>query len=800
MDVCVYEAKQAPMTSLTSSPLAVNGNKSAPGEDTASANAPAQHHPQSPHANELTPLIPTTSQTSSDDQSSLLATSPSQLLVSPAYAAASPSSSPFSPFHGKNDAHGGNRSGFAASPRFASPRTGNLSELIRRASPRSITSPRRSNDDVVRGSLGADHLEHDRGNTGKEEPVRDDDADESFEEDDDDDDDDGDVGDGSENAKKGSQFAYFASPSKILCSACMKGDYFQAQNAVEIAVKKAESVAIAEMAKAQEDREDTRGDEPTFLPKHHVNQVISAAIFRLLTTHEARHQMNPLHLAVLYDHPTLVEYLIVIGKKYCPSASSSPTNRNAAKFASTGDREMHVIASGGTFQDIIDNQCGDSKHRATALMLSTSVACATILIDHGANLDARNSSGMAALHYAASTGNAGFVSLLVHRGADVNQRDARGATALHWAVFEGFQYTAMLLVGYNADQSVLDSENQTPLMIASALGDAFLAKQLVIEGAPMNAKDKHGRTALDIARQGAHFDTVGALKAGASDRFVAWAARRGATVVFFWVMVLSTETLSLLFAIPTLGDPQMYSIFSIALCALTCALYTYVWLKDPGYVEKSSQPAYEILASECNSVPCPTCVTLKPLRSKHCSSCRRCVHRFDHHCPWINNCVGVGNHLGFLVFLCSLSIFCAYIGTLSASILMGKLPLHSAVASTATHSEPIDSWGVFHQPQWAQNVNDTSTLVLRCVHVFLLFCAMLFGLPTLVLLCLQVRNVSNNLTTNEVFNKDKYPYLKTPMDEFHNPYDRGCWQNFGELCTGRNVEFFPEQEVTKSYE
>ncbi|OWZ20806.1 Palmitoyltransferase [Phytophthora megakarya] len=387
---------------------------------------------------------------------------------------------------------------------------------------------------------------------------------------------------------------------------------------------------------------------------------VADSVFRLLTVHEARHQMNALHLAVLYEHPIVVAYLVSVAKNYFPRDREVLVHMNGDKKRHihlrgrqnghetpecSSDRELELMdeetnsnastetqdqeeeLSCGTLQDFLDSRCGDSKHRATALMLCTSVACASTLIDSGASLDAMNSSGMTAMHYAASTGNAAFVSLLVYRGADVNQTDSRGATALHWAVFEGYQYTAMLLVGYGANQKICDSEKQTPLMIASALGDAFLAKQLVVEGAPVKAKDKHGRTAMDIARQGAHFDTVSASNDPVSNN---WAG-----------------------------------IFDFHVC----------------YVRVSS------------------------------------------------------------------------------------------------------------------------TLLLHGIHVGLVACATIFGLPTATLLIMQLRNVSRNLTTNEVFNKDKYPYLKTAMDEFYNPFDLGCAHNFAEVCRGEvptNEEDEGELDDTQS--
>ncbi len=48
---------------------------------------------------------------------------------------------------------------------------------------------------------------------------------------------------------------------------------------------------------------------------------------------------------------------------------------------------------------------------------------------------------------------------------------------------------------------------------------------------------------------------------------------------------------------------------------------------------------------------CDTCFIVRHLRMKHCRMCDLCVPEFDHHCMWINNCVGKGNHRAFIVFL-----------------------------------------------------------------------------------------------------------------------------------------------------
>src|SRR5260370_34782687 len=96
-----------------------------------------------------------------------------------------------------------------------------------------------------------------------------------------------------------------------------------------------------------------------------------------------------------------------------------------------------------------------------------------------------------------------MVDLLIEKGADVNARDRAGSAPLDEAAVRGYREIAESLLSHGAR---LDQENPetgaTPLNEAANKGHRQVVALLLAQGADRNRRDRNGVTPLHSAARG----------------------------------------------------------------------------------------------------------------------------------------------------------------------------------------------------------------------------------------------------------------------------------------------------------
>ncbi|KAF4106985.1 palmitoyltransferase ZDHHC16B isoform X1 [Onychostoma macrolepis] len=174
----------------------------------------------------------------------------------------------------------------------------------------------------------------------------------------------------------------------------------------------------------------------------------------------------------------------------------------------------------------------------------------------------------------------------------------------------------------------------------------------------------------------------------------------------------------------------------------------------PGFPpqEKSDKPTVTI---------CKKCIVPKPARAHHCSICSRCILKMDHHCPWLNNCVGHFNHRYFFSFCLFMSMGCIYC-SISAKDMF--LDAYNAIESSYQTPAPVFT----HQQ--------------RMVHKSLVYLWVLTSSVAVALGALTLWHAAlitrGQTSVERHINRKETQRLRLKGKAFRNPYHHGTINNW----------------------
>lgn len=407
--------------------------------------------------------------------------------------------------------------------------------------------------------------------------------------------------------------------------------------------------------------------------------------------------ITPLHWAAIKGHYALCHFLINAG---------APVNAKGGDVAATpvlwAARSSHyyivnLLLQHGADPTETDDQGFNLIQNAT---MEGNLFQLLLIAQFDIPVDVTDAHGHTSLMWAAYKGYPACVELLLERGASVSATDGNGFTALHWSLVKGSLGCVQKLVEYGSDRNATTNDGKTPATCAKEMNTMRVWHRALREaGLHPNGSPKPPLPVLSYFN-----DTKTVLWRffffwPFLVLFLCFYAISAlptpfglvAAVLVFYACHLAAQKLLVRASPPNMKHmhhtPFLAGIFAASLFwtgvrwlthiltgtwftlpllnlvfgtlfGLCTYFYILTMLADPGYVPKitSRSEQKELIQRMVEQEVfdekhfCITCMARRPLRSKHCRRCQRCVAKHDHHCPWVDNCVANNNHRHFLYY------------------------------------------------------------------------------------------------------------------------------------------------------
>ncbi|KAI0982684.1 hypothetical protein GJ496_004099 [Pomphorhynchus laevis] len=281
-----------------------------------------------------------------------------------------------------------------------------------------------------------------------------------------------------------------------------------------------------------------------------------------------------------------------------------------------------------------------------------------------------------------SSSNLDAFCLLVHYGSDVNYQCLRdGRTALHYAVNANSMQAIEFLLKHNASTEIKDNEGLNVYQYAMQSNCSIELIQAIKYVHNIKARALLNKIAALLpvillfliqallgsrsAKWKCIFGVCILIFVFLSARFLDITKRRGIleSSCFLWNHILIAIILSINWHLTKISNA--FAIVYVVTCLLLGYTIRKLSLSDPGFLYSSKEDIRKILRDiidlpkspqeqpdyyfrNFRKTLCFACGLKRINRSFHCRACDMCVNRFDHHCYWLNKCIGQYNYSTFL--------------------------------------------------------------------------------------------------------------------------------------------------------